>query len=281
MNITTRRETGVPDYELLLAGCLHYGEDYAVLRSRGTRDWLIVYTVSGQGYFGHAGGQLIADQGKVVLVSPGTLHDYGTRVGAGHWEILWAHFHPRPHWSELMEWPETTPGLMSISIEIGDLRENVIHLFEDVIEGASSPITYEKHRALIRLEEILLECAAVNPMSSTRIDERVASAMNYMLGRLASPITLADIAKACHLSISRLGTLFRDQVGESPLQFLERRRFELAKQNLDLTSRTITDIALEVGFPDPLYFSLRFKKHTGMSPREYRRRESRVGEAFP
>ena len=45
-----------------------------------------------------------------------------------------------------------------------------------------------------------------------------------------------------------------------------------AKQRLERTSDSVQQIALEIGFDDPLYFSRRFKHRVGVSPREYRER---------
>lgn len=293
MSKNLRREFGLPTYELIIAGRFRQREDYATFRRRGTRDWLLVYTVDGAGEFRYADGDstypqplpsapspvnggglevLEALPGRLVLVAPSTMHDYRTQAGAGAWELLWTHFLPRPHWPELMLWPEAGPGLMFLDVAL-DRREALMSLMGDVALRASRRTTLDKQWALVRLEEVLLECSRFNPRSSTRLDERVASAINYMLGRISSPVTLAEIADASRISASRLGALFREQTGETPLQFLERHRIEAAKQSLDLTTRSITDIAQEVGFPDPLYFSLRFKKHTGLSPRHYRERE--------
>ena len=46
--------------------------------------------------------------------------------------------------------------------------------------------------------------------------------------------------------------------------------FNKAKQLLEVTAKSVQEIALEVGFEDPLYFSRRFRLRVGISPREYR-----------
>jgi AraC family transcriptional regulator of arabinose operon len=66
--------------------------------------------------------------------------------------------------------------------------------------------------------------------------------------------------------------LFREQVGQTPQQWVERERMARAMQLLALSSRTIANIAAEVGYDNPFYFSLRFKQHTGRSPRDWRQR---------
>ena len=58
----------------------------------------------------------------------------------------------------------------------------------------------------------------------------------------------------------------------TPQQFLEQQRLDRARQLLELSGRSIGDIAADVGFDNPFYFTLRFKRLTGLSPRDYRKR---------
>ena len=85
-------------------------------------------------------------------------------------------------------------------------------------------------------------------------------------------MALADVARAAGLSVSRLSLLFKAGVGQTPMQFLETQRMTRARQLLQLTSRPIGAIALEVGFESPIHFSLRFRKAVGVSPRSFRRK---------
>ena len=69
----------------LLTGHFRETSGYRAFRRRGVDDWLLVYTVSGLGRFGHPAGELTARPGDWVLLKPGTLHDYGVsrRSGGG------------------------------------------------------------------------------------------------------------------------------------------------------------------------------------------------------
>jgi AraC family transcriptional regulator of arabinose operon len=54
------------------------------------------------------------------------------------------------------------------------------------------------------------------------------------------------------------------------MHYVEARRIERATQLLRVTSLSVKQIAEQVGFESPFYFSLRFKKATGISPSAYR-----------
>jgi AraC-like DNA-binding protein len=65
---------------------------------------------------------------------------------------------------------------------------------------------------------------------------------------------------------------FRQELGMTPIAYLNRYRVMQAKGLLKETDKTITQIALEVGFSDSGYFSRVFRREAGMSPDAYRRR---------
>ena len=122
------------------------------------------------------------------------------------------------------------------------------------------------------LEKVLLTCDAVNPaLQRGAIDSRVQTALDYICRNPAAHTTLSSMADAAGLSVSRLAHLFSQDVGMTPQQFVELQRINRARQLLELTAMSIKDIAAEVGYESPFYFSLRFKGQLGRSPREYRR----------
>ena len=64
---------------------------------------------------------------------------------------------------------------------------------------------------------------------------------------------------------------FRQELGMTPIAYLNRYRVAQAKRLLKETDSTITQIALDVGFSDSGYFSRVFRREAGMSPDAYRR----------
>jgi AraC family transcriptional regulator of arabinose operon len=208
-----------------------------------------------------------------VLLRPGTLHDYGVAEGYEQWELLWAHFDPRPHWMELLDWPQANPGLLFLSLGDAAARSAIERRFGEVHELATGAMRRREDLAMNALEEVLLRCDGQRDGSGRRpVDARVRATMDWLCRNVGEKITLGRAARAAGLSVSRLTHLFSEQTGTSPREFLERQRLTRATQLLEVTSRPIKEIAHEVGYENPLYFSLRFKKFSGMSPRKYRRR---------
>ena len=266
-----RPDTPSPPPGPLVAGHFRKGPRYATYRGQGTRDWLLVCTVGGQGRYGHAGGELLARAGDMILLKPGTLHDYGTTRGAGLWESLWVHFIPRPAWLELLEWPEVAPGLMHLPLAGNEAQARIARRFREVIQLSAGPSRHHEPLAMNALEEILLWCDLANPRHATAgLDNRISRSLEFICARFSEPLTVAAIARHCGLSPSRFAHLFRIQTGETPQRYLELQRLNRARQLLEFTQEPIAAIARQVGFDNPFYFTLRFKRHSGANPRTWR-----------
>src|SRR5690348_6076240 len=107
----------------ILAGHFRETEGYHVERTHGTDDWLLIYTRSGRGLLKSAGREIRTNAGQAILYAPRTPHDYGLVPGGPHWELLWAHFAPRPEWLEMLRWPRVTDGLSSLMLDDVVLRQ--------------------------------------------------------------------------------------------------------------------------------------------------------------
>jgi AraC family transcriptional regulator of arabinose operon len=187
--------------------------------------------------------------------------------------LVWTHFLPRAPWLDWLGWPEAAPGLFHLDLNADPAaRENVARRLLDMHRLATGALPRRDLFALNALEEALLWCDAANPRSAqAKLDARVRAATEFLLQNLRETVPLDALARTVGLSVSRLSHLFRQQVGLTPQQFVERERITRAKQLLELTSRTVAAIAGEVGYENPFYFTLRFKRHTGLSPTEWRK----------
>lgn len=83
-------------------------------------------------------------------------------------------------------------------------------------------------------------------------------------------ISLNEVAGAVEVSANYFSTVFRQETEMTFTEYVTQKRMEKAKQLLRQTERQSGDIATEVGFKDPHYFSFVFKKTQGCTPREYR-----------
>ena len=100
--------------------------------------------------------------------------------------------------------------------------------------------------------------------------EAISDSLRWMRNNLNRTVTLPELASAAGLSIPHYSCIFKLETGFSPIEHFVRLRIQRACQLLDLTSLRVGEIAVEVGWNDPYYFSRTFRRIIGKSPRDYR-----------
>lgn len=162
----------------------------------------------------------------------------------------------------------------------------------------SLDISLKKPFLDVYAHEELLSCfAEINrTMKSTRLEKRLYSysLMYKIFSILAkdtakvklSPIqeiihyinynfdtikNVSELSKNYNMSKNNFLRIFKKETGKSPIEYLEEIRLKRACELLKETDYSIKNISFSIGFNDPLYFSRFFKKHTGLSPANYRK----------
>jgi transcriptional regulator GlxA family with amidase domain len=99
----------------------------------------------------------------------------------------------------------------------------------------------------------------------------LADVIEWATARLAQPLSLADLARAAHVSSRTLARRFEAALGTSPMQWLLSQRIRRAQHLLDTTCEPVERIARMTGFGSTSNFRLQFTRVTGESPQSYRR----------
>lgn len=102
----------------------------------------------------------------------------------------------------------------------------------------------------------------------------VVVAVKLLHDRMAEPWTLDSLADEVHLSRSQLVRSFDLTTGLSPMAHLRKMRVERMARLLDSTDLSVATTARAVGWADANYASRCFHAYWGVSPSEYRRRQS-------
>lgn len=99
---------------------------------------------------------------------------------------------------------------------------------------------------------------------------RVGNVIGALEHDYAKEWRVEDLLSIAHMSRSTLMRVFRRATGQTPIEYLVRLRIQKAMELLRNSDRTITQIAMDVGFNDSNYFSRQFRRLTGKSPRQFR-----------
>jgi LacI family transcriptional regulator, galactose operon repressor len=107
-------------------------------------------------------------------------------------------------------------------------------------------------------------------------DPVIAEAARFIRDNACRGMNVHDVLQRIPLSRRVLERRFVEAIGRTPHAELLRLRVERARQLLSTTDRSLVAIARQSGFRHAEYFSVAFKRSTGMTPRQYRQ-QSRVG----
>jgi len=106
-------------------------------------------------------------------------------------------------------------------------------------------------------------------------DEIVKEAQNYIENKPEEKISIVEIASRFPVSRRQFDRRFIKATGNTPLEYAQRVKIEVAKKALETTRKTINEVMYGVGYSDEKAFREVFRKITGLTPLEYKERYNR------
>jgi AraC-like DNA-binding protein len=100
---------------------------------------------------------------------------------------------------------------------------------------------------------------------------QVRKVMSFIETNLDSPIKSMNLASIARLTPCHFSRAFRNSFGDSPIEYVIRRRIERAKGLMLSTNASLSQIALDCGFADQAYLCRLFRRIVGASPGAWRR----------
>lgn len=163
------------------------------------------------------------------------------------------------------------PEKKAIPIDDGGIFHNCIQKIKR--EFLLKPVGHEELMTAYVTEAIIGIYRAYQRQHHTDVSFlRIESARETILLNLERNWTLQEMAQLSGYSASRFSALYTQHFGLSPKADLIQNRVQLAKQLLNYTGQSITEIANQCGFQSIYYFSKYFKEAVGVSPSEYAKR---------
>lgn len=210
----------------------------------------------------------IAD-GDVSLVPPASLIRYRYQGPSTH---LYAHLRStgdQPH-------PTTGPSELQLIMNPGAELPMITDLMRSAVATATTRPAQTRCDVWAALLRLTNRHRPVRPRPAAR---HLTAAMSYIESRLPDLITVPEVAGAVGISANHLGRIFTDELGETAVAYIRRRRVDRARQLLTDSTMSITAISAMVGFADLQTFNKTCRAVTGLSPRELRgQRHERRGQ---
>ena len=224
------------------------------------------HVVEGEVWWTIAGRRLRLRAGEVVWVPAGALHREDTAAGQGV-TLAWVGFD--------FDAPCRLPPARRRCGALGS-RGEVTRLYELIQREQSSPALGARERAALALRELLILYAravpqAAEPEPNTRASLIAGAVAHSLQENLASPLSLAALARYHGVTPSHLARLFRRERGLNPRDFLRQARLDRAQTLLRDTPLPLKAIAAACGFTDAPHFSHAFKAATRTTPARWRK----------
>ena len=240
-------------------GVNHYPAGFLTTRSRGRKDYHILYIRQGNCDVTYGGKCWTLQPGMFVLYPPQMPQRY---EGKSAVQTIWLHFNGFAVESVLEEC-----GL-SCGVHTAMQREPTERMLLELVSEHHLHLRISEEKGILLTLLFRLGKAVCRNASSS---DDIKNSIHDLTARYNEPLELDRLAQRCGLSKSRYAHLFRQITGMAPHSYQQLLRMNAAKTLLETTTLPVSEVSAAVGYQDPLYFSRLFKNHTGQSPLHYRR----------
>ncbi|MRG61186.1 helix-turn-helix domain-containing protein [Agromyces sp. CFH 90414] len=246
------------------AGWFPDAQGHLRIRPDGAEEAIVLVCTRGAGWVDLGAGRVRVGPSSAALIPQGVPHSYGADDGSP-WTIWWCHLRGTDLgdlWSAVGS--DREHPLVSLRA-----LDRVTALCDEIVSALERDQSPARLLATAGIAWRLMTQLAVDRRLPER-GEPLERAMRYLEERVDGSIRVSELARLVGVSASHLGALFRDGTGGGVLAYHTGLKMARARRLLDTTGLQVSEIAREVGYDDPLYFSRQFSRVHGTSPSEYR-----------
>ncbi|GHI00634.1 helix-turn-helix domain-containing protein [Neobacillus kokaensis] len=224
------------------------------------------YIMEGEGYVKVNNETFYPKAGELYLLPSGSVQSYGT-INDNTFGKYWCHFTAKIGGFHLFQ-------LMKTPVFIRPDEFGLEEKFQQLITNMHS----DRLSSTFRVHAILLEIIAVFIENSQTIHfkmnaspsfDKMDAILTYIEEHLDGNLSVEALAQIANFHPNYFISVFKKFTCSSPIQYINRRKIEKAKELLAVSEQTVSSISDSVGM-ELSYFSRVFKELTGLSPTSYR-----------
>lgn len=259
----------VRDLQITHIGHFQAARHHFIQRRKGCSQHILIYCLKGSGQCKVEGKAWRVRPGDLVLLPAKMSHTYFAETD-DPWSILWVHFsglRADDYFAVLK--PHDGPVLHVPNIAV--MQQAFEETYRHALDGFSDAGLLSMTTGLARL---VSQACLHSASSSTRVqhaDERILGVIRQLQEDPIRLWSVDEMAAAAGMSTPHFFDCFRRHAGCAPKLFLIRQRLQIATALMQQSDLTVNQIAQQVGYEDPYYFSRLFKRHTGQSPSAHRK----------
>lgn len=266
--------------ELLFAG--QVVDEYSFYAAPQIHDFCeMIYIVEGSGEFNISGTNYVLNQGDMAIYNPGVQHEERSS-NEGPFKIFYCgvtnlHIEGVPFGMLLPPSVDPVISCEKYAFKVESYLSEILQECDSQVLGyetLSNNLLMSLITLIYRIVDVKHQFQNLQGKNEITIRTKEFIDRNY-----TQNITLKDIADTLYVSQHYLSHLFKRDIGDSPFNYLIRRRIEESKRLLAESNCPVHEIAARVGYSNDKYFSMLFKKVTGQTPSGFRVGEKRKGKS--
>ncbi|MDF2724752.1 MAG: transcriptional regulator, AraC family [Paenibacillus sp.] len=241
--------------------------EYAI-EARKISWYNIHFIMQGQLIMHYDHNQVILNKGDAFCMFPGIYYKYGQVSGDKPLKMLWISFEGAQSHTLLTKagFSESEPFLRQIMTK--ELHHTLQQLFVPPSEGYQRSLElqadfYRAFRLMTPDEE--------SAIPSNGPASWVPKSIQYMQTHYMERVTVQDVSDYLSIHRAYLSKVFTEKVGMTPMRYLEKLKMDKALELLHISTHSIQDIAVMIGYSDPYTFTHAFSKYYGIPPGKWRR----------
>ena len=212
--------------------------------------------IEGNGTYTYLNKKLKVEKGDVVFI-PENIYCYSEWHGNPEIEVVYLscfmHYESFRYEPQLLQADENT-------------KNDILQIAEHLSLGQS-----EMLEAYSRFYKLLQRVLPEMKRSEIEFDKTMQSAIEYLTDHFNEHFSVAQLAKRCCVSESTLYHLFRTELGQTPVHFLNSIKINIAIEYLENSQYSVSSISEMVGFRSENHFRKVFADFTGTTPLKYRK----------
>ena len=241
----------------------------------GRNDYQLLYIAAGKGEFYFKGSKepTIVTKGNMILFRPGEPQVY-YYYAIDKSEVYWVHFTgwKVEEYLERYELPhDENVFYTGVSPDYPWIYNQMIRELQLQRVNHEDMISLYMHHIFITINRYIKERRETKNDTINDIER----AAHYFKDNYNKQISIEQYAEEHLMSVNWFIHNFKSVIKMSPMQYIISLRISMAKGYLANSTKNIAEISNEVGYENALYFSRLFRKYTGMTPTEYRKKRGK------
>ena len=236
-------------------------------------DHTFIYVTEGNGLYYKGENGLKFSKGDLLYISPGDPLSFSFFGKASHY---WIHFTGYACDDILKTADVTKTGVYHIGY-----KKKISELFSEIsfrLAPFDNSSIFYCNGVFLQILSILTADFISLSNSVNNIESKILPALKSIHTKFFENHPLSYYADLCDMSLPSFKREFTKIAHIPPLTYINSIRIDKAKGLLISENKTISEIAVQIGFDDPQYFGRLFKKFTGTTPTEYRLTTSQQSE---